>query len=739
MNDKIASETSDVTVSKIHVPWSAGEEDSEPLALLRLDGSHVTLLLIRRAEGLPEIAYWGRRLPSKLDVNEVYAIRSPSLVDNGPDQWLPLITVASLIGGMNFDIPGIATSRPDGSSWANGFSVQKATVSQSAIEIEAIDKISAINLQIFLKMDVNDVLSMQTFLTNVGTSPLNVTALASGTFLLPATIREVQILQGAWTQEFQIRSMTLSQGAIVIENRRNRSCNHFPALLAGLPGVEGDHGDVWGFQLAWSGNHKISAERMEDGRIRVLIGEFLYPGEAVLAPGQIMKTPVAYATFSDAGFGGIARAFQAHARSSVLRWPGGQMKPRPVLLNSWEGNRFDLNEEQLFRQVEAAARLGIERFVLDDGWFGSRRNPTKGLGDWWPAPSIFPKGLRPLSDYVHELGMEFGLWFEPEMINPDSDLYRAHPDWVLSVAGRPLWTSRNQLVLDISRQEVIDYLFTAIAKQIEEARVDYIKWDFNCDLVDAGDMHDRAAYRAQIPALYALWDRLSTSFPQLEIETCASGAGRADWGALAYTQRIWASDNTDALDRLTIQTGAWHFLPPEITGCHISAVPNWHSGRITSLDFRAAVAIFGHLGIEFDPLHLDPQEAKRLSEWIALHKRLRPILHHGLVQFGENGATRLVHGVTAPDGAVGIFLVAQRDRDESRRPPPVFLPGLDPQRNYRITVPAPQMLQGFRPSNTQKKLMSDGIVASGALLREAGLFLPEMKPQTALLLECWAI
>jgi alpha-galactosidase len=717
----------------------AGQGGSGPEQVLRLDGTHATLLLIRRTAGLPEIAYWGRRLPDGIAPESVFATRAPDMPNNGPDQWRPLITLLDTMGDWSFDMPGLVASRPGGTAWTSVFTVDRIARTPGGMAIEATDPVSLLGLEIMLTLGPEDVLCSRLRLTNGGTNTLSVARLVSGTFLLPESVQAVRILHGAWAAEFGVSTMSLAQGGIVIESRRNRAHDHFPGMLAGGPATTEENGDAWAVQLGWSGGHRLCAERMEDGRVRLTVGEYLYPGEGDLAPGETLATPPAYVAFSSDGFAGCARAFQAYARHDVVRWPGGSMKPRPVLLNSWEGNFFKLDEGHLRRQIDAAAGLGIERFVLDDGWFGRRRDDSKGLGDWRVAPDIFPHGLRPLSDYVHARGMEFGLWYEPEMVNPDSDLYRAHPDWVLQVRGRPLLTSRNQMVLDIARPEISDYLFEAISDQISMSRIDYIKWDFNRDLVAAADRQGRAAYRRQVLAVYALWDQLHAAHPALEIESCASGGGRADWGALAHTQRVWMSDNTSAVDRLPMQGTAWHFLPPEITGCHISASPNWHDHRQSTLDFRACVALFGHLGVELDPLKLTAEEQAGLKGWIALHKRLRPVLHHGLAQFGESDGARLVRGVMSPDGKTGIFLVAQRDWPSSRLPAPVRLPGLQGARRYRVTVPPPQTLGGHRPSDAQAKLVTDGLVLEGALLRDAGLYLPPLAPQSAYVVECQAV
>nr|WP_267905746.1 glycoside hydrolase family 36 protein [Komagataeibacter rhaeticus] len=296
-----------------------------------------------------------------------------------------------------------------------------------------------------------------------------------------------------------------------------------------------------------------------------------------------------------------------------------------------------------------------------------------------------------------------------------------------------------QVVLDISRQDVSEHLFAKISHLVQHVGIDYIKWDFNRDLVEAADAHGRAAYRRQVLALYALWDRLRATHPALEIESCASGGGRADWGALAHTQRVWTSDNTDALDRLRIQGGAWQFLPPEITGTHISAVPNGITDRVFTLGFRAAVALFGHLGIELDPLELSADERDELVQWINLHKRLRSLLHSGDAQLGEQTADRVVRGVTATDCSAAVFLIAQSGSGQARSAAPVLLPGLDPARQYKVCAPSPQKLMGNNPSAANRSLFEKGIIVSGAVLTEMGLTLPRLYPAQALVLECNAI
>ncbi len=716
-----------------------GAPQSRETDMIRLDGPGATLLLLRHPRGLPEIAYWGTRLPDGLSVAGMRGVRAPGRANNALDVVVPEATLMPTVGPASLSAPALAAHRA-GLDWTAAFDVQEVRRAAGSCLIIGRDPVARIAIELHLELGEDDVLSARSALTNEGEAGLAVERLASGVFLMPAEVEEVRVFEGRWGREFQERGAPLTGGALTVETRGNRSHSHFPGLLAGLPGYGEDTGTAFGFQLGWSGGQRLTAERVSDGRVLVTLGEALHPGEVILAAGERLETPTAYATLSPEGLAGVSRRFHAHARRRVLRWPGGAMRPRPVTLNTWEGSGFELREDSLLEQAEAAARLGIERFVLDDGWFRGRRSDRAGLGDWTPAPEIFPRGLAPLARRVNELGMEFGLWFEPEMVNPDSDLYRAHPDWVLGVRGRPLLTGRNQLVLDLTRPEVAEHLFGALDARMREAPIAYVKWDMNRNLTDAGDAAGRPAYRRQVLAFYALLDRLREAHPALEIESCASGGGRADLGVMRRALRVCPSDSTDALERLEIQRGLLRFLPPEVMGAHVSTSPNKETGRAHSLGFRACVAMFGHFGVEMDPRSLAPAEAAELAAWIALHKRMRPLLHGGGLQHSSpERRGRRLHGVVAADGGEGLYLVAQAGSPPGPAPAPIALPGLDPARLYRVTLPRPQAVPGHAPSPEQRRLSGEGVIASGALLGRAGLFLPEQKPETALLLHVQAI
>ena len=380
----------------------------------------------------------------------------------------------------------------------------------------------------------------------------------------------------------------------------------------------------------------------------------------------------------------------------------------------------------------------IERFVLDDGWFKGRDHDRAGLGDWIPDPKKYPQGLGPLIDYVKNLGLEFGLWVEPEMVNPDSDLYRTHPDWVLHIKDRPRVTGRNQLVLDLTHEAVFEYLFNAIDTLLQNHPIDYLKWDMNRDLVTPGSSRNQGAavYRRQTQALYALIDRFRQVHPNVEIESCASGAGRADFGVLRYAQRIWTSDNNDALERQSIQRGFLRFFPPEIMGAHIGPSPAHVGYRRHTLAFRAATALFGHLGLELDVRTLATEELDELKLWIDTYKRHRDLLHNGRTHLFSirHDAGRMGHGVVAVDKSEGLFAVVQQTANRLRLSPPVRLPGLDPEIVYRLALAGPLPPHVKFTTEGLQALAAGTLNVPGAVLANVGVQIPILPPETVLLL-----
>ena len=539
---------------------------------------------------------------------------------------------------------------------------------------------------------------------------------------------------GRWANEFMAAEADLGPAGWRRENRRGlTSHDAFPGAVATLPGATLHHGVAYGAQLAWSGNHAQSIQRGDDGGFQWQAGVWLAPGEVRLAAGESLQSPDLLATVSSAGLNGVAQNFHSAVRRR-MRWPGGAMRPRPVHLNTWEGVYFRHDLDELRALADTAAALGVERFVLDDGWFHRRSDDTRALGDWWPDAQKYPDGLGPLAEHVAGLGMEFGLWVEPEMVNPDSDLFRTHPDWALQIAGRPLLTGRNQLVLNMGRAEVAEHLFDALSRLLTELPIAYLKWDHNRDLTTAGGASGRAAYGAQVRGTYALLDRVRAAFPDVEIEACAGGGGRIDAGILQRTHRVWTSDCLDAVSRTAIQRGFLQFMPPEIMGAHVGAEVAHTTGRSQPLAFRAGVALPSHLGVELNAGRLKPEDADGLRVWIALYKAWRGRLHSGRVWLGDAGDGLLWQAHGESDH---LLLFLYRLQPTSlRHAPTLRLPMAEPDRAYRVRRVDPADDRRAPPSAPAlDALRGDGLVVDGAWLAQAGLPIPRMNAEACAVFE----
>ena len=614
--------------------------------------------------------YWGPRLPD--DVAPPAPLRSDRPTPSfSPDFDQPLSLVPGLGQGW-FGEPGLKAHRA-GCDWTFQTTGCVVEHDDQRVVVTLTDAVARIIVAVNLSLDpASDVLTVSATLTNQGDAPLDVQWLAAAVLPLPDHARMVRSFSGRHNIEFVPVEDQLTRSQWRRENRRGLTSHDC------VPGAVVFADDcAYGAQLAWSGNHCQFIDWVDDGRWQWQLGEALMPGEVQLAPGESITSPEVLATCA-ADANAVAQNFHAAIRDR-MDWPQGAMRPRPVHLNTWEGFYFDHDEAALKDLADAAAKAGIERFVLDDGWFHRRNDDTSSLGDWWPDDVKYPNGLGPLAEHVSALGMEFGLWVEPEMINPDSELYRTHPDWVLQVAGRPLITARNQLVLNMGRNEVRDYLFARLAGLLTELPIGYLKWDHNRDLTAAGE---RPVFRQQVLGAYDLFARLRSAFPAVEIEACAGGGGRIDAGIARYTHRFWTSDNIDAVSRVAIQRGYLQFFPPEMMGSHVGAAPAHATGRIQTMRFRNHVALSGHFGVELDLRMLDAHDLERLGQGIGRYKSLRDRLHHGQVWQGEapDGLLWQAHG-----SAEALVLIITRINPQTQRHAPVVrLPMLDPARRYRV-------------------------------------------------------
>ena len=525
----------------------------------------------------------------------------------------------------------------------------------------------------------------------------------------------------------------VTDGLWLRESRAGRPGLGAATLAAvGTPGFSTTYGEVVAVHVAWSGNAVLRVERDPATGTTIGGGELLLPGEGRLSPGESYATPWVHVVAADDGLDGVAAAFHAHQRSLPAH-PAYQ----PVVLNVWEAVYFDHDLPRLTAIADRAAAIGVERFVLDDGWFMDRRDDTVGLGDWRVDPAVWPEGLSPLVEHVRGLGMQFGLWIEPEMVNPDSDLYRDHPDWILSTGDRVPLLHRHQLVLDLSREEVRTHVREQISAVLAAYPIDSVKWDHNRDLLEAGSavLGGAPAVRRQTLGFYALLDDLRAAHPDIDWESCASGGGRVDLGVLEKVQRFWASDMTDAVARQQIQRWTTQLLAPEYVGAHVSSPTSHTTGRTLTLDFRAATALFGSFGIEWDLTDATADDLTGLGGWIESFKGLRPLLHSGRVVRPESpDPAVLLHGVVAGDRSEALLAHVQLDEASHNRGVFVRVPGLDAEAAYSLSWAGPVDHAWVSMSAPLAQGgPTDGVAVTGRVLATRGFWVPRRRPETVTL------
>ena len=442
--------------------------------------------------------------------------------------------------------------------------------------------------------------------------------------------------------------------------------------------------------LVYSGNFLAEATVDMHANTRLQLGINPFDFSWLLAPGEAFQTPEAVLVFSDRGLDGMSQAFHGLFRTCLMpaRFASAD---RPVLLNSWEACYFDFDRDDLERLADGAARVGAELFVLDDGWFGHREDATSSVGDWVPNARKLGGDLADLAASVGARGLRFGLWFEPEMVSPDSDLYRAHPDWAIQVPGRVITTSRDEYVLDLANPAVCDHLIETVSSVLASAPIAYVKWDMNRNITNAGstwlapERQSEQAHRYML-GLYRVLETLTERFPDVLFEGCAGGGGRCDPGMLAYMPQQWVSDDTDAVERLQIQYGASLVYPPVAMGCHISDVPNHQTGRSEGLETRAIVAGWGNLGLEFDPGRLGEDGIERVAHEVEVYKRLRPLVQHGMLHglLGMDDGDEYAWMHISRDGALAEVSYVQVRMEPNSVAKRLRLAWLEPDACYRI-------------------------------------------------------
>jgi len=695
--------------------------------------SKKTSLIIDCQNKTPSISYYGKKLSQQASSQMIALLATRqeakcSMVIEAP------ISLSPLLGQGFTGAPGLEVLNGE-LAWSTGLELQAIShVESNKVIFESIDTLRQIKVVHTLQLDQSsDVLSSSSEIINLANKPLIINWCAAPTIPLPDHLTQIMSFEGRWSNEFQRKSLDLFLGSFVRENRKGKtSHDNFPGLVIHTAHTNEQSGECYGFHLGWSGNHKIRAELLAEGRSYVQCGELLLPGEVELLPEQSYLSPTLYSSYSANGFSGLSAGFHHYVRHHLLL-ATTKKKPRPVHYNTWEGIYFDHDVEVLKQLAEKASALGAERFVLDDGWFKGRRGDFAGLGDWTVDKEIYPQGLSPLIEHVNQCDMEFGLWFEPEMVNPDSDLYRAHPDWVLGTQGNEQRQFRNQLVLDLTRPDVVDYLFTAINDILHEyPQIVYIKWDMNRDINHAGNALGKPAIYQQTHALYQLIDRLKVQHPHVEIESCSSGGARVDYGVLAHTDRVWTSDSNDALDRLSIQRGCSFFFPAEVMGSHVGPRDCHITGRHINMDMRAAVAFFGHMGMEMDPRELTEKEQNQLSQAVALHKKHRALIHSGqLIRLDSDGDS-INFGIVNEEKSQALYAYNSVKETQRTTPPKFRFVGLEASKTYRLALIWPSVVNEYSPSILS---IINGDNFTGEVLIQFGMQLPVLFPQSALIFE----
>ncbi|MDQ1130348.1 alpha-galactosidase [Microbacterium sp. SORGH_AS_0888] len=700
-----------------------------------LQGGGTSVVLDLRRADQPVIVHWGEDLgtPDAEELDAICRAAVPQRVSGGLDTTARLTVLPQLSAGW-LTTPGLSGDR-DGRDFSTRLLLTDARLDHGGATLTLRDDAAGLAVEVTLRVGPTGLLHQRMTLTNLGDTPYRLHELSLG-FPVPPTATELLTTTGRHLRERSPERHAFTIGGHVRESRRGRpGADATLVVAAGTPGFGFERGRVHGVHLAWSGDHRILAERTPTGDAVLRAGELLAPGEIVLAPGGAYETPEAIGSWGD-GLDAFAARFHEELRGR----PQHPSRPRPVTLNTWEAVYFQQDLATLRTLADRAARVGAERFVLDDGWFHARRDDTAGLGDWWVDATVWPEGLGPLVEHVRGLGMEFGLWVEPEMVNLDSDLARAHPDWILRARDELPPPGRQQQVLDLAHPEAYAYIAGRLHALLDEYPIAYLKWDHNRDLAEAGaGAHGRPRGHENVQALYRLLDELVERHPGLEIESCASGGARVDLGILSRTHRIWTSDCLDPIERLDIQRYTGLVVPPELMGAHLTSPVVHSTGRTVSLDLSAITALFGHFGIEWDLTRVDDETLDRIAAWVALHRANRTLIATGRRVHADVADPSIdLRGIVASNGARALYALTQVTTSALHPAAPVTLPGLDPARRYRIALALPEGAGGF-PGQSRLEWADEPVVMSGRAAGSVGLRPPVLLPQSAVLIEATAV
>ncbi len=688
-----------LSASLVASAQSSAATFEESAKVFRMDGGNVTYAFGVNARGELQQLYWGGRLGAMDRIPQAVAAREWASFDssytNTPQEY------AGWGAGL-FVEPALKVTFGDGNRDLV-LHYERHEITSDGFNVVLKDIKRQVFVTLHYSMDSGSgILARSATIENREAQPITIEQAAAAAWALPSAHYTLNYLTGRWAGEWTLTQEPLRAGARVIESRRGSTghqANPWFAIQAGDQADE-NSGEVWFGALAWSGSWRITVEQDQLDGVRVTGGFNPFDFGYVLQPGQALESPVFYGGYSAHGLGGASRILHRYEIAHVLPHRVGEgenaaPKPRPVIYNSWEATEFRVSEQGQIAMAEKAAALGVDRFVMDDGWFGQRKDDHAGLGDWYVNPQKFPNGLKPLIDKVHSLGMDFGIWVEPEMVNPDSDLYRAHPDWVLNFPGRPRSEQRNQLVLNLARPDVRDYILGFLDKLLTENDIAFLKWDYNRNWSEPGWDQLPAAEQKKVYVeftrnLYAILAELKKRHPKVELESCSGGGGRVDLGILKYADEVWPSDNTDPFDRLTQQDGFTYAYTPQIMMAWVTDSPHNLEGqrRVTSLQYRMLSSMQGSLGIGANITKWNDEEMATAKRLIASYHQVQATIVQGdlyrLIS-PRNGSEFSATQTVNRDKSQSVVFAFIHSTQEGRGFPRLKLEGLDPKGNYALT------------------------------------------------------
>jgi alpha-galactosidase len=693
------SSTTLLAQSRVDAPAKIHFDDAAQT--YRMDAADVSYIFGVNQSGELQTIYWGKRLRPADSVPAARADGGTSAFDlsvNATQQeyvaW----------GGGLVKVPDLKITFPDGNRDLVLHYVSH-TLQKNGVTIKLKDISRNVVVDLMYDMDpATGILARSARVENHTNEPLTIEQIFAATWNLPeAGDYQLRYLTGRWAGEWNLQQEKLHPGKVVLESRRGSTGDEVNSWFAIERGSQTDQdtGDVWYGALGWSGSWQINVEQDSTDKVRVTGGYTPFDFSYTLAPSQDMETPKFYGGYSGSGIGGASRLLHKFEIDSVVpQMPHHRL--RPVLYNSWEATGFDVNEAGQEALAEKAASIGVERFVMDDGWFGGRKDDHAGLGDWYVNSQKFPNGLGPLIHRVHSLGMDFGLWVEPEMVNPNSDLYRKHPDWVLNFTGRPRTEGRHQLVLNLARPDVRAYVYEFLDKLLTENDIAFLKWDYNRNWAEPGwpaaSLNEqKEVYVKYVQNLYSILAELRQKHPHVEIETCSGGGARVDLGILRYTDEAWPSDNTDPFDRLSIQDGFTYAYSPGLMMAWVTDSPNWMNDRSTSLEYRFLSSMQGSLGVGANLNKWGAEDFATASKMVAEYKAIRATVQEGALYrliSPESGSEYSVTESVARDGHDAVVFAFLHSSQQGKAYPQIYVRGLDPDAMYSLQVKAGKPADG---------------------------------------------